>query len=173
MWAGHVVGGDVGGGAPVPAGIRGGGLARRRGLQVWVAAVGAAMGAGRMRGAGWWHWNPMLWAAGFVRAGVVWGVGVARFLVRAHRTRPVPQAATSVLVAGPGVMMALEINTSQSRGRRGGAGRCRPLGRCASSRSLGTRSGRRRPFRRCWVRWREGLGHGGATGGGCGRFAGH
>ena len=50
------------------------------------------------------------------------------FLVRAHRARPVPQAPTTVPGAEPGVMMALEINTSQCRGCRGGADRCRLRG---------------------------------------------
>ena len=47
------------------------------------------------------------------------------FLVRAHRARRVPHAPTSVPVAEPGVMMVLEINTSQGRGCRGDADRCR------------------------------------------------
>jgi hypothetical protein len=46
------------------------------------------------------------------------------FLVRAHHARALLRAPISVLAAGPGVMMVLEINTARCKGRRGGAHRC-------------------------------------------------
>jgi len=66
---------------------------------VWPGAAGCRYGwlrrvkrwGGPHPGAGWWRWiSDVVWgAAGFVRAGVVWGGGVCSFLVRAHRARPV------------------------------------------------------------------------------------
>src|SRR5258708_4857222 len=57
--------------------------------------------------------------------------GLLVFLVRANRARAVPHAPTSVPVAGPGVMMALEINAAQCGGCGGGADRCRLHGDAA------------------------------------------
>src|SRR5215510_8266955 len=61
---------------------------------VWPGAAGCRYGwlrrvkrwGGPQPGAGWWRWiSDVVWgAAGFVRAGVVWGGGVCSFLVRAH-----------------------------------------------------------------------------------------
>jgi hypothetical protein len=66
--------------------------------------------------------------------------GLLVFLVRAHRARAVAQAPTPVPGSGQGVMMASEINTSQCRGCRGGADRCRLRGVAASDGRLGSRS---------------------------------
>ena len=73
------------------------------------------------------------------------------FLVRAHRARPVPQAPTTVPGAEPGVMMALEINTSQCGGCRGGADRCRLRGDAARQGRWALDLAERQPFRRAEV----------------------